>query len=346
MADANRPSAARPAAGASLVSALLLVLLVAALNLWLNRHFGIGLDSPGELVPALGAIGLAWGLVGRLVGKDDLDEVSQRTRTTVRRFLLSPAMIVVLWAAFAVAVLLWSSVTVVAESGAEGLTVSLSPLNSGSAAEPVGAGVAGDDSGAAATGREVRRKSGKGVVRFGVTTSALAGPYLVRADGYQGAIAEASPLLGARVVLGTDVARAPALLIRPDEALLERLRAGGRLEVYRRRGGHVDSLALVVGPTAGSFLVGRRHIPLSGRAAEWERELLAAGVTDSQLRNRHIIDWRRPLALDASGQLAAGDTVIVRVVALSTSVSGSEEIVLGGEEVSDLFLRRIPEDAP
>lgn len=330
------PSPGNTLTGGVIVSALLLVLLLAALNLWLNHHFGVGLDRPGVLVPFLGAVGVAWGLVGRLFGKGDLDGVTSAVRVTLRVIFLSPALVAVLWGAFALAVLMWSSVTVVGESADAGIAVTLTRL---SPVEPTP-----DPAGPA---EDARRERGEGLVRFaGVTTSPLAGPYVVHAEGYQPAVVEATPFLGARVVLGTDVPRSPALLIRPDEALLEVLRAGGRLEVFRRRGAVVDTLGRVVAPAEGSFLMGRDRLALSDRAVDWERELSAAGVTSSELRNRHIIDWKTSRSLDLDGYLAASDTIITRVVAPSGRVPASAEIVLGGEDVADLFLRANLEDQP
>ena len=310
-----------------LIPALLLAVLLAAVDLWSMHHFGVGISNPGVLAVILTALGVGWGWAAKLLTKEEAAEVQAAADSVVakvRRYLLSPALVLVLYAAFAVAVLLFSSITVVAEPGAGSASVTVSPL--GDPAE-----VASD-----------RLEGGRGQVRFGVATSPLAGAYVVRASGYLPAVVEAAPLVGARLQLGRDVARAPALLLRPPELLMGVLRNGGHITVSRVAGGDTTEVARSDEGAAGSFLVGRRSIGLGERSGRWERQLMAAGVTDGELVNQHLEDWMEMHVLAVEGALVPGDTLIVSVQAPSGEESARERVVLGAEDVVDVFLRSMP----
>lgn len=304
-----------------LATALFLVLLLAAVNLWSTHHFGVGIRDPGGLAAALASVGAAWGLTARLLTEEEKATAEASVRHTVRRYVFGPGPVLALSAAFAVAALLFSSVTVVAEPGAGPAMVKVTAL--GSSAEIDSA----------------RLDDGSRQLRFAVETSPLAGPYEVRASGYLPAVVEARPLLGARLELGRDVARSPALLVRPAGPLLGLLRNGGQLRVYRPAGSDTTRVAGSEPGEAGSFLVGRRSVALAEREASWERQLVAAGVTDQVSLARHVEDWRRVHALPFDGDLAPGDSLLVRLVAPSGATSAEERIVLGAEDVEDVLLR-------
>lgn len=304
-----------------LATALVLVLVLAAANLWSNHHFGVGIRNPGGLAAVLASVGAAWGWTARLLTEEEKAAAGASVRRTLRRYLFGPGPVLALSAGFAVAALLFSSVTVVAEPGAGPSVVRVTAL---------------------ATSTEIdsaRLDDGTPQLRFGVETSPLAGPYEVRASGYLPAVVEARPIFGARVELGRDVARSPALLVRPAGPLLGLLRNGGHLRIYRRSGGDTVRVAESDRGDAGSFLMGRRTVALSDREASWERQLVAAGVTDQVTLARHVEDWRRTHALPFEGDLAPGDSLLVRLVAPSGAASAEERIVLGAEDVEDVLLR-------
>jgi hypothetical protein len=175
-------------------------------------------------------------------------------------------------------------------------------------------------------------------IRFPVLSSPLAGAYVVHAAGYLPVVVEAAPLLGARVVLGQDAERSPSLLLRPSGPLLDALELEGHLAVVRRADGGEIELARSERGATGSFLLGRRPASLRERTADWERELLAAGVTDVELRSHWLLSWMRTRALPFGGSLAPGDTLVVRVVSRSGRALSEELVVLGTDD-EDIFLR-------
>jgi hypothetical protein len=313
----------------SLVLSLLLVALLAAADLWSEHHFGVGIRNPGVLAVLLAAVGAAWGLVGRLLTGAEREQAEDRLRLVARAVLVSPATLLVLGTLFLLAVLLFSSVTIVAEPGLAGTEVTLRAMRDTSPGTP--------DAGA----RDAHLDGETPQVRFGVLTSALAGPYVVRASGYLPTVVEAPPLFGARVRLGRDAARSPAVLLRPSGPLLDGLQARGYVSVARRAGGRDSELARSAAGAVGSFLLGRRPAGLRARVADWDRELLAAGVTDAELRSRWVIGWLRVQPLEMHGDLAPGDTLVVRVVARSGRDLARERIVLGTED-EDLLLQPAP----
>jgi hypothetical protein len=95
-----------------LLPAILLVVLLAAADLWSMHHLGVGVGDPGLLAILLTAVGAAWGLVAWLLTQTERDAAAERLRGPLRRLLLSPAPVILLAGIFAVAVLLFSSVTI------------------------------------------------------------------------------------------------------------------------------------------------------------------------------------------------------------------------------------------
>lgn len=302
-----------------LPAAVLLVVLLAAMDLWSMHHFGIGIRDPGLLAVVLAGAGAAWGLVAWLLTEGERETAASRVRAPLRRALLSPAPVLLLGAAFAVAVLLFSSVTVVAEPGAEPAVVQVVAL--------------GDS--APATGTLDRDAP---QVRFPVLSSPLAGTYVVRAAGYLPTLVEAAPLLGARVVLGRDLGRSPSVLVRPAGPLMDALALHGHIAVARRSAGGEVELARSDPGETGSFLLGRRPASLRERIPDWERELLAAGVTDVELRSHSLQSWLSNRRLPFEGSLVPGDTLVVRLFTRAGEPQAEALVVLGTDD-EDVFLR-------
>jgi hypothetical protein len=299
--------------------ALLLVLLLAALDLWAAHHFGIGIRDPGALALFLSVAGAAWGVVGWFFNREERAAAENRVRETLRPLVLTPTLVLVGWAAFLVSTLLFSSITVVAEPGV--------PMSGVVVAAP------GDTAGRRAVDAGARQ------IRVPVLTSPLAGAYTVRADGYLPTAVEALPVVGARVRLGRDVARSPSMLIRPVGPLLDALRLAGEVRVVRREEGRERELARSAAGESGSFVIGHARPAVRERLADWERELRVAGVRDEVGLSRHLLEWQKVHALPVDGDLGPGDTLVVRVVSRVGRPMAEAEVVLRAVELEDLFLR-------
>ncbi len=300
--------------------ALLLVLLLAAADLWAAHHFGVGIRDPGQLAVLLSAAGAAYGVVGWFLTKEEREGASTRLRDRLRPIALSPWLIAVLWAAFLVATLLFSSLTIVGEPGGRLAAVTVVPQDT-DAPEPTA------------------RTAGPGdrQLRIPLLTSPLAGPYVVRADGYLPTSVDVLPLVGARLRLGRDVARVPSLLIRPAGDLLDALRLAGQLQVLRRTD-ELREIARSQPGDYGSFLIGPAQPTLRDYLSNWERELVVQGVSGAVGVNRHLLDWQRVHSLPTREALGPGDTVVVRVLSRAGRTMAEKEIVLRTVDLEDVFL--------
>lgn len=301
-----------------ILPALLLVLLLAAVDLWAAHHFGWGIRDPGQLALLLSAAGAAYGLVGWFLTQEERDDAWGKLRDTLRPVLLNPSLVLVLWAVFLVSTLLFSSLTLVPESGGQ--------LG--------GVSVVRQDG----TGDTVSLGGGVGLARVPLLTSPMAGPYVVRVEGYLPTTVEVPPLVGSRLRLGDDVARAPSLLIRPAGDALDALRLAGHVRVLRRDADGERQVAQSEPGAYGSFLLGPAQPTLRDRLANWERELIVEGVSTQLGVNRHLLEWQRVHPLSAEQELGPGDTVVVRVVSRTDRTMAEKEIVLRPVDLEDLFL--------
>ncbi len=303
-----------------IVPTLFLVLLLACADLWAAHHFGFGIRNPSWLAVIASALGAGWGLVGWLFSKKEKEKTLEKAGRAFRKIILRPTLIQVLWAVFLMAALLFSSVTIVAEPGFELTKASVGRLSGGEGASHSPA-------------------EGANQVRQWVVASPLAGPYVVRADGYLPTLVEAAPLLGARIRLGRDVERSPSVLIRTLGSAKDALSVQARLRVFKRTGGDLKEIAKSEPGQEGSFLVGRGRFNARDRLEYWERELSVAGAVGEGQVNQHLLDWSTVHRLPLEEDLTPGDTLVIRVVSGENGEFASQEIVLEAVDILDLLLR-------
>src|SRR5262245_32914585 len=162
--------------------------LAIGVNLWLDHHEGLRFANSSAISMLVAAVTGALGLLERLLSKGEQEGMRARLLAVVR-VVFWPPLLVVAWVVAVVLAATLSSVNVIAESESISFTAVLS--DSG-------------DTGNAAPRRDERKSNG-GAVRFLVTTNPFGRHMRLAVDGYVPTAIDVYPLLGRRVLLGTDM---------------------------------------------------------------------------------------------------------------------------------------------
>jgi hypothetical protein len=143
-------------------------------------------------------------------------------------------------------------------------------------------------------------------------------------DGYVPTAIDVYPLLGRRVVLGSDVRPSPSVLLRVPVGVEEQLGRDTRL-VVRRLGSPGSTSSDVVAEATtekrpGAFLLGRRREIPAALRGPWEDELEADGASrrdpgTATIRARMLRAWRNPAPLATGVSLEPGMVLDAQLLA-------------------------------
>lgn len=300
-----------------------MIALLALADLWIHHHFGVGIRNIGIPVGIAAALGLALKAAGFVFGDERVEASLRRVKDPLRsllRRLVTPATLTTSALVLATAMLMISSVTVVADEQAPGTTVRVASLDGS------GAGDAHRIDGAART--------------IPVWTSPFGRLFRLDASGFVGGTFTVYPPVGLRVRLGRDLPALPSVLFRPAPETLGFLADGAVLTVSRLGPDGPEPLAVDTGHV-GSFLVGRSRAIPPGMVADWERELPTGGPEVRDAVNRTVLLWKDVQPLDHEpGRLRLGD-VLQAEVRMGETLVGRGQVTLEGAELIDVPLERV-----
>lgn len=310
---------AAPAASADWpLRVLALVPLVGVALLWSNHHLGLGAGHSALLASLAAVLPMALGVMNHLLEKDEQAAVEKGLRRVIAS-RLSWRLLLVAYLVLATVVLSWTSVLVLAEDGGRLGRVTLQPL---------------DDPGAAA----LSATAAKGEpARFVLASHPLGRPFRLEVEGFVPKVVEVFPVLGLRVLPGTDLRRAPSVLLRFSGIAVGSWRdvGGAELRIVALDAGNAERLVASLREPAGAVLLGRGQPVPSGWPAGWQIELLAKGVTNPTLAARELQAWKKPRWLAPALGLEPGQRLRVTLSRPRQQVFASAEFFLGADELQD-----------
>jgi hypothetical protein len=300
--------------------AVVLLVLLVCLDLWMSRHFGIGLSRR----PAwLGVLTASWvavaSLLDRTLDDEEKKSMTSRFRDTLRRLLTTPFLIGLLLV-LAVLSLGYSSVKVLGLGDKEARAVKLDPVAEG---QDAGWIVPGDPG------------------RFLVLSGASSGrAYRLNVPGYRPAVLTVPLFTGLEILPERDLHRPLSFLLRPLPVTLGSLQNGGRLEVWVLEPGKPRQIARNTCRCRASFLLGRKQSIPSDALSRWGLELRAlnAAAEGSSPMSQTLLAWTRPQPLVSSEDLLPGTRLDVRVFSPAEKLIVRTSFIVTEESFQDILL--------
>lgn len=293
------------------------VVLATCVNLWLEHHLGFGIGNP-KLLGAIGAsLVAAMGLLDRLAEKAEQESFRRRIRAFLRP-ALAPPVLALLFLVAGILALSYSSLTVLPESGAGALRVTVTAAEEASVASTKVADGPGE------------------ALRFPLRVTSFGRSFRVEADGYLSERFEVLPLSGLRIQAGRDLVPLPSLLLRPPPLALRSLRTGGTLHLLRIDG---DQRKPVIHDASGatSFLIGRPRPLPSTLYGQWRLELAAQELDEASL-SRILLTWSSPTVIEPLESIRPGMRLEAEVRTRAGKLRARAAIIVGDEKLSDIPL--------
>jgi hypothetical protein len=306
-----RPGPARAVAepvGSLTARVAALLVLVAAVNLWLTHHFRVGVQNPLALVPGVGVAGTLVMRVMRPGEKHRLEGWLEKQA----RVLLSERCLLVLYLVAATFMATVSTITIVRDTPDRRGAVEIVYVDS--------------------PGRQPDSASlSDSVLRFVVLTTPLGRTVRVTATGFVPTTFTVSPPVGLALRLGQDLPVSPSVLLRPGVLGLRSLDDGGSLYVYAVLP-RDTTLVGRIGGVHSAVLLGTPQ-PISAAIEDWRLELTGL---PPELRDRMLLAWKRPVLLRHHASIGPGTTLIAEVWSRTHTLVGRGTVELGTERVLDV----------
>jgi hypothetical protein len=305
-----------PRARVTLSSAAALVVFLVGMDLWSTHHFQFGISNPAALAGVVAVLSAAVTAMQWALKQSDADRI-QRSLQRAARVVFSPGVLISLYAFGVIALLMVSTVRVVADTPGAIDDVTMTPLD---------------------TARPDSGSSDEGLVRFTLFTTPFGRPIRVAAPGFLPTTFTVYPLRGLTLRLGRELPVAPSILFRPDRQALVALKADGTFRTWIVTARETTLVAETTG-VASSFVLGRRPSIPAALFEDWKLEL---SCDSSYVRNPTLLAWKRATVLHTRGaQPGPGAVVRAEVRTPSGKRIGATEVELGSDPVIDIL---VPDD--
>lgn len=295
---------------------LVLVLIV---DLWLNRHVGIGFLNPGAFAGIVALMTGGVSFLAKILPKNQRD-TAERTLKRWGAGLLTIRVLTLLSLIVIGVSLVYSSVMVIIPDSVE----STQRITVGQ------------------VGRAARTREGRAgdILRFGVLTTPFGSPCRVEAEGYVASTFQVFPLIGLTIQPQRNLMRSPSVLLRPNLDVLPVLEDGGRIEIFLVSG-HTDErlIASYDKGHRGSFLIGHDQPVSSDLMHWWELELIGMGLPED-VRARTLVEWSHVKFLDSAGELAPGMNLRAKVFSRANKTVAETTIRLDERPLIDVVIKR------
>ena len=266
--------------------AVLFLLWLVGANYWLSRHFGVGWDDP-RITIGLAALGLGFGMF-EVAGWD----LKKWGINRLVRWLIQIPVLVVLYAALAIAASVWSSVILLNDPSGDSLRATLTPA----------------DRAGAASRQEDNASNRKEPVRFlAVATTPLGRPYRLDVKGYLSQTFQVSPIFGV-TLSPRDLRVSPSVLFRPPPGAKVAM-AGFKIWLEED-----PKKVLAEGKKAEptSILLGSEQPIPPALLESWRLEAMAQGYPDKVLA-QVLTFWKTPTIRAPSAPLEPGSRIVAMV---------------------------------
>lgn len=333
---------------------LVLVLIV---DLWLNRHVGIGFLNPGAFAGIIALVTGAVSFVAKVLPENQ-KEKAERTLTRWGAKLLTMRVLTLLSLIVIGVGMVYSSVMVIVPDSVQSMQ-KVTVVQVGRAAR--GRELAGREGRAGAheeaqAGRSAGTKKGRAgdILRFGVLTTPFGTPCRVEAQGYVASTFQVFPLVGLTIQPARDLARSPSVLLRPNLDVLPFLEDGGSIGIFLLDGRTDERLIASFDANSQpeerrrcSFLIGHDQPVPSELMHWWELELIGMGLPEN-VRARTLVEWSHAEylePLDSAVELAPGMNLRAKVFSRAHTSSAPRlvaetTIMLDERPLIDVLIKR------
>lgn len=307
---------------------IVLALVVALGQLWLNHHLGWGGDTPW-IAGILFVATFADKFLAKVISKEEKEKLDTQLKQTLEP-VLSGTLPMLLSAVAVIVALGFSSMIIIpgndlASSGksvkARLLTLDRTPVDV----------------------RDLGTEKAGARFRW-LRTSPFGRPYRLAVDGYLEEVVAVYPIVGLKVIPDRDLRRSPTVLFRLQADAITSFASGGTFSVTWRIGtGPVKVLVPPQRGNEGSILVGRGQANSAVAVNTWRLELVSGGVEEPTL-SKMILGWSRPRVVEPAIPPAPGMTLVAEIRSRTGKVvARSDEIELGTEAFVDVSLLTLPE---
>jgi hypothetical protein len=315
-----------PTAGAKnefvFLRCVLLLVWIAALNLWLRHHLGFGWDNPGVISGVVASAGTVLFILEKAGNKRP-----EAWWANLFRWLDLP-LLCLLYVVIAVPMLLFSSVAIT--NGTPDIVTATLTL-----AESAAGTTAPSVQGAPHGGQF--KDSGQQILFKWVPTSPFGETYLLTVDGYLPQTIKVFPLAGVTITPQRDLLPSLSVLFRPDADGLRTLGDGGRLIVWSEAAGKQTEVATSTPGAVSSIMVGIDESISPTLVENWRLELTAKSLSSDMIAKR-VQQWKTPDHPKTSMPLQPGMVLRAELQTHNGIVMAYTQLTLGSEKLTDVML--------
>jgi len=298
------------------------LVLVLAVDLWLNRHVGIRFLNPGALAGIVALITGCISFLAKVLPKNQ----RETAESTLKRWgagLLTIRVLALLTLLVIGVGMVYSSVMVIVPDSVQS-TQKVTVVQVGRARrsrEVIEHRDAAGAKEAPQVERPARTREGRAgdILRFGVLTTPFGTPCRVEAQGYVASTFQVFPLTGLTIQPARDLSRSPSVLLRPNPDVLSFLEDGGSIGIFLLEGRTEERLIASYNASddakehrRSSFLIGHDQPIPSDLMHWWELELIGIGLPED-VRARTLVEWSHVVFLDSAEELAPGMNLRAKV---------------------------------
>ena len=299
--------------GVNTLRVVSLIVLVIGIDLWLTHHFGVGIENPFALAPAVAA---GTGIAMRFLRPSERQGL-QKWVVDTGRYLYSTPVLIGLYLTTGSIMVTVSTVTILGD-GSERTGVVLLAY----ADDPT---------------RTESAALSANPVRFTVRTTPFGRSILVTVPGFVPTTLTVSPFVGLTVRLGRDVPISPAVLFRPGVLGIRALADGGTFRVSDASRGDTT----LIGDTTGihSAVVLGDPQPVTADVEDWKLELTGLPET---VRDQMLLAWKRPAFLPHHSSIGPRTTLVAEIRSRTDVLVAKTTVVLSSERWLDVPLSDLP----
>lgn len=302
---------------------VLLAIWAAGVNLWLQRHLGIGLGNPLGLLGITGGASIGSMILDRVLEAEEKkglqNFLDKNIRRILRRYFLATPILVVLYLSGFVLAATYSSLQVVTPKEAKKLTITVSAIG---AENPLWS--------------HTESTSGKPIRKL-LVTNPFGRDLRLAVHGFVTRTITLYPLIGYMVDPETDLETLPTLLFRPSFDALTSLGDGGAIKVFKVTDNECEALANMKIVKHALMLGTHRMIPSSYRTI-WNLELQAKGI-DGALLAKTMLAWTQPERIENErSPLEPGDRVYVVVCTKADKRKAAALITVSKDPFQDVYV--------
>ena len=311
--------------------AILVALLLAAINLWSIRHLGYGFEDPVSLLGLTGGVAAGSFVLDFLVDDGERKALTTPVRDWLqgflRRYVLATPTLVILYTVAIIGACTYSSTTLIPPSQGNPVTVTISPLDSDQAEAEINLEPKGE------------------AARQLLVSNPFGRQYKLSASGYLDETIVLFPLVGLTIDIDKDLDPLPTILLRPPLDAVFSLEGGGTAKVYLKSNTGCQLIAKT-DPKAlkGAFMLGAQRAVPANLPVLWELELRARALEDQNLA-KVMHAWRQSVPIKTTADLPSGSQLYVEIRSSVDKLKAIADVVVGDEPFQDVPMSDAPSDA-